>query len=111
MNFYNPYYYAIPTNFTPSSVGLMSRLFGRTGTTISSIINGTQRVLNIANQAIPLVKQAKPLIGNAKTMFRVMNEFKRVEINNKEEIDTSNKIQTPESTSTEKTAEGPTFFI
>ena len=48
-------------------------------TTIGGILNGTQRALSFANQAIPFVKQVKPMIGNAKTMFKVMNEFKRSE--------------------------------
>ena len=57
MNYYNPYFYQIPTatlNFTPK-VGLLSRIFGKSGITFSGILNGTQKVLNVANQAIPLV--------------------------------------------------------
>ena len=79
MNFYNPYFYQVPTNFVTPRVGLFSRLFGGSGITLSGILNGTQRALNFANQAIPLVKQVKPMIGNAKTMFKVMNEFKKTE--------------------------------
>ena len=78
MNYYNPYFYTIPTNIatTAPRVGLFSRLFGGSGITLGGILNGTQRALNFANQAIPLVKQVRPMIGNAKTMFKVMNEFK-----------------------------------
>ena len=57
MNYYNPYFYQIPTaafNSTPK-VGLLSRIFGKSGITFSGILNGTQKVLNVANQAIPLV--------------------------------------------------------
>ena len=72
MNYYNPYFYTIPN--IPKA-GLFKRLFGNI--TFSSIINGTERAINLANQAIPLVKQVKPIIGNAKTMFKVMNEFKK----------------------------------
>ena len=79
MNFYNPYMYTIPTS---QNVGLLGRLFGKTGISISNFLNGTQKVLNIANQTIPLVKQVKPVIGNAKTMFKIMNEFKKTDINN-----------------------------
>ena len=76
MNYYNPY-------FMPNSMmgatrgGLFSRLFG--GLSFSRILDGTQRALNFANQAIPFVKQVRPMIGNAKTMFKVMSEFKRTE--------------------------------
>lgn len=83
MNYYNPYFYSIPTTLTAPRVGLLGRLFGNSGITLGGILNGTQRALNFANQAIPLVKQVKPMIGNAKTMFKVMNEFKRVETPNK----------------------------
>lgn len=79
MNYYNPYFYQIPTaalNSTPK-VGLLSRIFGKRGITFSGILNGTQKVLNVANQAIPLVKQARPMFTNAKTMFKIMNEFKK----------------------------------
>lgn len=75
MNYYNPYFYAMNS----PKIGLLGRLFGSTGVSISNFLNGTQRVLNIANQTIPLVKQVKPIIGNAKTMFRVMNEFKKTD--------------------------------
>lgn len=78
MNYY-PYY-----NFpygslaqVPKASGLKS-LFG--GIKWSSILSGTQKTLNVVNQAIPIIKQAGPVINNAKTMFRVMNEFKKVDI-------------------------------
>ena len=116
MNFYNPYYYAMPTNYIQPQIGLLGRLFGKTGVSISNFINGTQKVLNIANQTIPLVKQVKPVIGNAKTMFKVMSEFKRVE---KPTIQTD---QTPKQSYNASLNEqtdnvvnednlGPTFFV
>ena len=78
MNYYNPYFYAMPQMAsTATRTGLFSRLFG--GLSLGRIVSGTERALNFANQAIPLVKQVKPIIGNAKTMFKVMNEFKRQE--------------------------------
>ena len=81
MNYYYPYYsYNMPfsgINTITPRVGLFSRLFGNIN--ITSILNGTQRTLNIVNQTIPLVKQAQPIIRNAKTMFKVMNEFKKID--------------------------------
>ena len=74
MNYYNPYFYTMSYVEQP---GLFSRLFN--GLSFGKILNGTERALNFANQAIPLVKQVKPMIGNAKTMFKIMNEFKRSE--------------------------------
>ena len=84
MNYYYPYFqmpYAMAS--VPAKTGLRG-LLGNIKW--SSILSGTQKTLNVVNQAIPLVKQAKPIINNAKTMFRVMNEFKKV--------DTPNNIKT-----------------
>lgn len=95
MNFYNPYYY-----MTPVSNGLFSSL--RNGINWSGILNGTQRTLGLINQAIPLVKQAAPMVRNAKTMFKVMNEFKKVDTpNNSNNIKENVQIET----------NGPKFFI
>ena len=118
MNYYNPYFYTMNT----PKVGLLGKIFGNTGVSISNFLNGTQRVLNIANQTIPLVKQVKPMLGNAKTMFRVMNEFKKT--------DRQNNIITNQNTTTFNNANnemyidsnlnikeeannnyGPTFFM
>jgi len=116
MNFFNPYYYTMPTNYLQPKIGLLGGLFGSTGVTISNFLNGTQRVLNIANQTIPLVKQVKPMIGNAKTMFRVMNEFKKVEkptiVNdNVENISNIENVDTYKKTNNIQNESGPTFFI
>lgn len=112
MNYYNPYFYNIPSAVGNTQVGLFSRLFGNFS--FSGLINGTQRFLNFANQAIPFVKQVKPMIGNAKTMFRVMNEFKRTEkpnnnLNINKKAENSNKVQnTQENYYNEN---GPKFFM
>ena len=74
MNYYNPYFYTMPY---AEQTGIFGRLFN--GLSFGKILNGTERALNFANQAIPIVKQVKPIIGNARTMFKVMNEFKKNE--------------------------------
>lgn len=115
MNYYNPYFYTMPASMATQKVGLFSRLFGGSGVTFSGILNGTQKALNFANQAIPLVKQVKPMIGNAKTMFKVMNEFKKVEtpkatinteVKNNIKEETQNTIEIADNYNN-----GPTFFI
>lgn len=113
MNYYNPYFYtAYPYAASVPKVGLFSRIFGA-NTTFSSILGGTQKVLNVANQAIPLIQQVKPMVGNAKTMFKVMNEFKKTDIpnssNNKSNVNnTSNEISENDVISN---TNNPTFFI
>ena len=121
MNYYNPYFYTIPTNISTPKVGLLSRLFGNSSITIGKVLNGTQRALNFANQAIPLVKQVRPMIGNAKTMFRVMNEFKKTEIpkqntTNIQNQSTNNNIKKISTTIKEESNyiasdNGPIFFV
>ena len=53
---------------------------------LSSIINGTSKTLNFVNQAIPVVKQVSPMMKNLKTMFNVMNEFKKSYTNDNTKI-------------------------
>lgn len=78
MNFY-PYYNFPYTSFSQvPKVGGLKSLFG--GIKWSSILSGTQKTLNIVNQAIPIIKQAGPVINNARTMFRVMSEFNKVDL-------------------------------
>lgn len=77
---YNPYYFTPYITQGPARVGIFSSLFRNTRSiNWSSILNGTQKALNIANQAIPVIKQVTPMMQNAKTMFKVMNEFKRID--------------------------------
>lgn len=116
MNYYNPYFYTIPSSIgSPVRAGLFSRLFGGNGITFSSILGGTQKVLNVANQAIPLIQQVRPMMGNAKTVFKVMNEFKKTDTNSK--INRSierNKIIHEEKNVENYNKENnsnPTFFI
>ena len=124
MNYYNPYFYSVPSSFAAPKVGLFSRLFGGSGITLSGILNGTQKALNFANQAIPLVKQVRPMRGNAKTMFKVMNEFKKVDTIKNDEINpdintdkTSNLINEKNNDNninnnlSQEYNNGPTFFI
>lgn len=99
MNFYNPYLYAMPTESAASS--FLSRL------SLSSIINGTSKTLNFVNQAIPVVRQVSPMMKNLKTMFSVMNEFKKNDSTNNIQLETTNNNDTKEQNNNL----GPTFFI
>ena len=97
MNFYNPYFYSIPAE-TSGISNFLSKI------SLSSILNGTSRTLNFVNQAIPVVKQVSPMMKNLKTMFNVMNEFKKTDIeNNNQKEEVKNIIKEDNN--------GPTFFI
>ena len=119
MNFYNPYYYMMPTATSGLGHGLLGGAV-RGGINWSSILNGAQRTLGLVNQAIPLVKQAAPMVRNAKTMFKVMNEFKKVETpnTNVSNSNTSNNVNNTSemNNSNDENVQmlsdgGPTFFI
>ena len=120
MNFYNPYMGFYPYASMPTKTGLFSNLF-KNGFNLSSIISGTQKTLNIINQTIPIVKQVSPIVKNAKTMFRVMNEFKKTDTQEKVVASATTKntssnqnvVQNNVQNEVESSYEdnGPTFFI
>lgn len=116
MNYYNPYYMYpyLESGMNLARPSIFSRLAG--GLNLKSILSGTQKTLNFANQALPLIKQVEPMVHNAKTMFKVMNEFKKVETpsvkktNNDSNISKSNvnkEIIEPQNID----SYGPTFFL
>lgn len=109
MNYY-PYFNGLPymTAAPVARTGLFGNLFR--GINFSSILSGTQKTLGIVNQAIPLVKQAKPILNNAKTMFHVMNEFKKVDTPAASPSPSADAQATMENASPSYT-EGPQFFI
>ena len=94
MNYYNPYM-GYPYMKTSGISGFFKNF------SFGNLLNGTQKTLNLINQAIPIVRQIGPVMKNAKTMFRVMNEFKKVDIKEEPEIKQEKKVET----------NGPTFFI
>lgn len=119
MNFYNPYMSMYPASMAMSNPGLLGRLAGaKGGFNWGSLLSGTQKVLGIANQAIPMVKQISPVVRNAKTMFKVMNEFKKVDTpntnNNNLNINNDNSLRKEDSiekTTTSYQESNPVFFI
>lgn len=123
MNYYMPYFNMYPSMSIPSvasttasaSRGLFSRLFGG-GFNLGNILNTTQKTLNLVNQAIPVIKQVTPVMKNAKTIFRVMNEFKKEDSSLDGEANITTVAEdntTPITTESRKlNYDGsPTFFI
>lgn len=122
MNYNIPYYNMFPLSNVASmplrsaSGGIFKRIFG--GFNIGSLLNNTQKTLNLVNQAIPIVKQINPLVKNAKTMFRVMNEFKRMDdsplltsntVKQNSKIETIDKENSVSNNVNDN--EGPIFFV
>lgn len=120
MNYYIPYFNMYPNVVTPTlgstaSGGILSKILGKS-LNWSSILTNTQKTLGIVNQAIPMFKQVSPIVKNAKTMFKVMNEFKKEDTilssNNETIIDNNDNINVNSDKSIINTVnEGPTFFL
>ena len=109
MNYYPYYNFPYTSIAQVPKVGGLKSLFG--GIKWSSILSGTQKTLNVVNQAIPIIKQAGPVINNAKTMFRVMNEFKKVDTPQNNIIENHvSKINNSETKIEKSNTTGPTFF-
>lgn len=112
MNYYNPYIGGFPSYSAPAATGIFSKLAGGGGIKWGSILTGAQKVLGIANQAIPVIKQVTPVVKNAKTMFKVMNEFKKVDTPSSNVETKTDIVQTVDNTEVKKVNDdGPTFFI
>lgn len=119
MNFSSPYIYPMPYRFSPVNNGnIITKVFGNLK--FSNIINGANKTLNFVNQTIPVIKQISPMVNNAKTMFNVLNEFKKNDTNINKQININNTIKTNNTsiknstvtnTSYKNIANGPTFFI
>ena len=107
MNYYFPYG-TMPYVETAAKTGLLSRIF-KNGINWSTILTNTQKTLNIVNQTIPVVKQIGPVVNNAKTMFKVMNEFKKMDTP-KKELKQEIKQTTEKKENTETSYNNPTFF-
>ena len=92
----------------------------RTGLTLSKVVGGISKTLNVANQIIPLYVQAKPIIQNARGALKIARELlaspqkEPIEITpQKIETTTPKTIQAEtkkESISTFQT-KGPIFFL
>lgn len=84
------------------------------GLSLTKIIGGLSKTLQIANQVIPLYQKAKPMISNARSLFSIVKEMGK---NTKETIKTPIKEDTatknlPKQENTKKeTSASPTFFL
>lgn len=86
-----------------------SNPYSSTGFSLNGLINGLNRGLNLADQAIPIYQKTKPLFKNANTIFKTMKDFSSKPVFNKDEpkqIKAEKKEQiVPVNNS------GPTFFL
>ena len=103
-NGFNPY--TIPKTPTKSLLGGINKINWGT------LLNNTQKTLNVINQAIPVYYQVKPIYNNAKTMFRLigsMNDSKD-ETRNSNNINNVNNINNSNTNEKNISINKPIFF-
>lgn len=71
---FNNSYNFIPYQSYGAKQGLFSLFKGKINW--STLLNNTQKTLNIINQAIPVFYQIKPMWNNTKTIFKIMGALK-----------------------------------
>lgn len=122
MNYYSPYFGYVPYTTAPANKGILNGILGGVkGINWSGLLSNVQKTLGIVNQAIPMVKQVSPIVNNAKTMFKIMNEFKKIDTpvaNNTKNVKEQNHSQQKQdieqfddSIKNKPYDNGPTFFI
>ena len=110
MNYYNYPFFNYPYLSYPRT-SLFSSLF-KNKINWSSIFKNTQQTLTLINQTIPIVKQVPPIFRNAKTMFKVMNEFKKVDETKTVPTVTKSNIKLKEEKKASSYGQNnPTFFL
>lgn len=67
----------------------------RTGLSLTKIVGGISKTLNVANQIIPLYVQARPIISNARGVFKIAREFLKIP---NQETNTTTSVSAKEKT-------------
>lgn len=101
--FNNPNFYPYQYSPTKTSITSLLKKFS-----ISDILNGTQKTLNIINQAIPIINQATPLWNNAKTLFKIANAVSKEE---KPKQETKKEQEKKENPTQNIKYNEPVFFL
>ena len=94
--------------FPNKTLSLTNKLELLKNINFNNILDGTQKTLNVINQAIPIFNQIKPLINNIKTLFKltqIINEPENKEVNKK--IIEKEKVQETKK----ELSNNPIFYI
>ena len=95
--------------FPNKTLSLPNKLEFLKNLNFNNILDGTQKTLNVINQAIPIFNQMKPLINNTKTLFKltqIINEPENKEVNNNKVIEETKVQETKKELSN-----NPIFYI
>ena len=85
----------------------------RSGLTLTKVIGGMSKTLNVVNQLLPLYKEAKPIISNAQNAFKIAKEF-MIPDNNTVSVKSKSKTAPSPQTKNEtslQTSNRPVFFV
>lgn len=84
----------------------------RSGLTLTKVIGGMSKTLNVVNQLLPLYKEAKPMLSNAQNAFKIAKEFMtpNTTVSVKSKSKTAPLPQTKNETSLQ-TSNRPVFFV
>lgn len=84
----------------------------RSGLTLTKVIGGMSKTLNVVNQLLPLYKEAKPMLSNAQNAFKIAKEFMtpNTTVSVKSKSKTAPSPQTKNETSLQ-TSNRPVFFV
>lgn len=109
-NGYNAFY---PYGGMSYKAGLFSSLKGKFNW--SSLLNNTQKTLNIINQAIPVFYQVKPIWNNTKTVFKIMGAIKDDDSNTtravNNNINNTNNVNNTSTSNLNNSNNTPSFFL
>lgn len=85
----------------------------RSGLTLTKVIGGMSKTLNVVNQLLPLYKEAKPIISNAQNAFKIAKEF-MIPDNNTVSVKSKSKTSPspqPKNETSLQTSNRPVFFV
>ncbi len=86
------------------------------GLSLTRVIGGISKTLNVVNQVIPLYKEAKPLVNNARNAINLLKDISKtttkrvIENTNKNIGPIKEKMQNITNISNISSEKGPTFF-
>ncbi len=83
------------------------------GLTLTKVLSGISKTLNVANQVIPIYREAKPMINNAKTIFSALKDIGKSGNTSSNVSTNTSVVETKKDTNTTVVSNrnNPSFFL
>lgn len=83
------------------------------GLTLTKVLSGISKTLNVANQVIPIYREAKPMINNAKTIFSALKDIGKSGNASSNVSTNTSVVETKKDTNTTVVSNrnNPSFFL